>query len=67
METSAKLIMEKYERSRLLEVYFARLNGRAMNDSLSDDEDLYQIDLTFMKAYLLGQSSQDNNLFRLMS
>jgi hypothetical protein len=66
METSVKVILEQYERAKLLEIYFARVNGRGPSHETAECRDLYAIDLRDMKMFLLGQGS-DKNVIRLLN
>ena len=67
MEATAKLILEKYDRGKILEIYFSRLNGKTMKEVPHEYADLYEVDLNIVRAYLLGQPTEGTNLFRLMS
>lgn len=62
--------LEKFERSKILEVYFSRLDGRIPSQISGDYEDLYAIELPLIKAFLLGQHPQDTllqKIFRIMT
>ncbi len=67
MENSVKLILEQYDRAKVLEFYFARLDGRTSSAVLLELSDLNSIELADLKAYLLVQSNQDQNIFQLMN
>lgn len=63
-------ILEKYERSKILEVYFARIDGRLPEIIPPEQRDLYEIELLSIKGFLLGQHPQDTlllKLFRIMN
>jgi hypothetical protein len=67
---SSRTILEKFERSKLLEVYFARIDGRRLDEQDSDIQELYELELEDIKAFLLGQHPRDTLLhkfFRIMS
>lgn len=55
----------KFQRSKILEVYFSRLDGRTPEEIPFELEELYQIELSDIKAFLLGQYPQDNLLQRI--
>lgn len=60
----------KFERSKILEVYFSRLDGRIPEHISGDYEELYEIELSSIKAFLLGQHPQDTllqKIFRIMN
>ncbi len=67
MDDLTKLILEKYDRAKVLEIYFARLNGRTIETIPADYADLYEVELNSVKAYLLGQGPQDSSVFRLLN
>lgn len=59
----------KFERSKILEVYFARLDGRIPEEIPVELEDLYDIELPAIRTYLLGQHPQDTlmqKIFKMM-
>lgn len=63
-------VLERFERAKILEVYFARLDGRVPNDVPEEVSDLYEIELSDIKAFLLGQHPQDtllHKVFRIMN
>jgi hypothetical protein len=62
--------LEKFERSKILEIYFARLDGRVPDEIPFEHEDLYALELEKIKKFLLGQHPQDpilQKIFRIMS
>lgn len=66
----ARSVLEKYERSKILEVYFARIDGRIPELINPEEEDIYNLDLNSIKGFLLGQHPQDTILqkvFRIMN
>jgi len=66
----AHSILGKFERAKILEVYFARLDGRVPENVKEDYSILYAIDLKTIKGYLLGQHPQDailHKLFKVMN
>lgn len=65
-----RTVLEKFERSKILEVYFLRLDGRTPDDIPADHQELYEIELNEIKAFLLGQHPQDtllHKIFRIMA
>ena len=67
---SVREALEKFERSKILEVYFSRLDGRVPQHISGDYEELYAIELPLIKAFLLGQHPQDTllqKIFRIMT
>lgn len=63
-------ILERFARSKILEVYFSRLDGRTPEVIPVEYEDLYKIELSAIKAFLLGKHPQDTILqkvFRIMN
>lgn len=62
-----RTMLERYERSKILEVYFARLDGRVPRIVPFDQKPLWEIELSEIKAFLLGQHPQDNLLTRFLS
>lgn len=63
--THIRRTLGKFERSKILEIYFARLDGRIPDEIPVEYEELYQIELNSIKKFLLGQYPQDNLLQRL--
>lgn len=66
----ARSVLEKFQRSKILEVYFARLDGRIPNHIIDEEADLYNIELDAIKGFLMGQHPQDTVLqkvFRIMN
>ena len=57
--------LEKFDRSKILEVYFSRIDGRVPETILPEFAALYDIELDQIKAFLLGQHPQDTLLHRL--
>lgn len=57
--------LKHYDRSEILKAYFARLDGR-MAEPQSNSEDLYQLDLSVLKDYLLGQYPPDPLLHKIV-
>jgi hypothetical protein len=57
--------LDKFERSKILEVYFARLDGRIPDSIPSDHHELYQLELKAIKAFLMGQYPQDTLLQKI--
>lgn len=68
--SSVREALGKFERSKILEVYFSRLDGRIPEHISGDYEELYAIDLDVIKTFLLGQHPQDTllqKIFRIMN
>lgn len=66
---SDREILERFERSKILEVYFSRIDGRIPKSIPESYQDLYQVDLLNIKNFLLGQHPHDTlltKLFRIM-
>jgi hypothetical protein len=62
--------LERFERSKILEIYFARLDGRVPDEIPSEHEELYALELANIKNFLLGQHPHDpilQKIFRIMS
>lgn len=60
----------KFERSKILQVYFARLDGRTPEEIPHEFHELYSIELSAIKSFLLNQHPQDallQKIFRIMS
>lgn len=69
-EASIRIILEKFERAKILEVYFSRLDGRVPEEIPASYQKLYEVELSQIKNFLLGQHPQDTLLqkvFRMMS
>ncbi len=65
-----RIILEKFERSKILEVYFSRIDGRIPKSIPDSYQELYQLELGAIKSYLLGQHPQDTlltKIFRIMN
>lgn len=62
----ARIILEKFERAKILEVYFARLDGRTLDNNIPGEYyELYDMELETIKSFLLGQHPQDPLLQRI--
>lgn len=64
-----RTVLEKFDRSKILEVYFLRVDGREPEEIPADYHELYEIDIRDIKAFLLGQHPQDtllHKIFRMM-
>lgn len=67
---TTRIILEKFERSKILEVYFSRLDGRTPDAIPSDYHELYTVELNDIKSFLLGQHPHDSllqRIFRMMN
>lgn len=60
--------LEKFARSKLIEVYLARSEGGKIPEVIVDAEkDLYAMDLKALEAYLLGQMPSDTLMQKLLT
>jgi len=62
--------LEKFERAKILEVYFSRVDGRRPDIVPVSLRELYEIDLQDIKSFLLGQHPHDpllSKVFRIMN
>ena len=74
-ETSEKfflnrITLEKFERSKILEVYFSRLDGLTPDEVPAEYHELFDIELDYIKGFLLGQYPQDpilQKIFKIMN
>ena len=57
--------LKHHDRSEILKVYFNRLDGRA-TEMHTELEDLYKLDLSILKDYLLGQYPPDPLLHKIV-
>ena len=67
---NSRITLDKFERSKILQVYFARLDGRSPEEIPSEYAELYSIDLSLIKSFLLNQLPQDallQKIFKMMS
>ncbi len=65
-----RITLGKFERSKILQVYFARLDGRTPEEIPSEYQELYSIELSAIKTFLLNQHPQDallQKIFKMMS
>lgn len=67
MESVEKLILEKYDRAKLLEVYFSRMQRQKTADDSSALTELDVIDLAVIKSFLLNENLRDRNVFRVIN
>lgn len=63
---NARRTLEKFERAKVLDVYFARVDGRAPENIKSEFEELYRIDLVSIKKFLLEQHPLDPILHSIL-
>lgn len=64
-----RVILERFERAKILEVYFSRIDGRIPRNIPEAYEELYTVELSSIKNFLLGQHPQDTllaKIFRIM-
>lgn len=59
-------IMNRFGRSKVLEVYFARLDGRFPDVVPSYEADLYLLDLLQIKEFLLERGHHDPLLKKIL-
>lgn len=67
---NSRITLGKFERSKILQVYFARLDGRSPEEIPSEYAELYSIELPVIKSFLLNQHPQDallQKIFKMMS
>ena len=62
-----RVMLEKYEQSKIIEVYFARLDDRLPDIIASAEADLYSMNLEDMKDYLLDQKPANPILQQLLN
>jgi hypothetical protein len=62
-----RTILEKFERSKILEIYFTRLDGRVPEEIPFELEDIYRLELSAIKKFLLGQHPLDPILQRIFN
>lgn len=58
-------VLGKFERSKILEIYFSRLDGRVPDEIPFEYEELYKLELKAIKGFLLGQYPHDTLLQRI--
>lgn len=58
-QAEIKQILDQYDRARILEVYFSRLDGRLPERIPAEISALYTIRLEDIKEFLLGQRPAD--------
>lgn len=66
----ARMTLEKFERAKILEVYFSRVDGRSPDIVPLALKELYELDLHIIKSFLMGQHPHDpllSKVFRIMS
>lgn len=54
-EINPRLVLEKFDRSKILEIYFSRLNDGASKIIPVQYEDLYKVELEDIRGFLQGQ------------
>jgi hypothetical protein len=62
--------LEKFERAKILEIYFSRIDGRKPDIVPSSYREIYELDLQEIKSFLLGQHPHDpllSKIFRIMN
>jgi hypothetical protein len=65
-----RITLEKFERSKILETYFSRLDGHTSDDAPAEYHELFEIELEYIKTFLLGQYPQDpilQRIFKIMN
>jgi hypothetical protein len=65
--SSEKKDLDSFERAKILEIYFLRIDGRLHDVIPQGDEALYTTDLCEIKNYLLGQASKDSVLLKVLN
>ena len=67
---NSRITLGKFERSKILQVYFARLDGRSPEEIPAEYAELYSVELSVIKSFLLNQHPQDalfQKIFKMMS
>lgn len=64
---SEKKYLDSFERAKILEIYFLRIEGRTNESIPSGHEVLYSLDLNEIKNYLLGQETKDSILPKVLN
>ena len=62
--------LERFERAKILEIYFLRIDGRKPDIVPATLKPLYDIDLQDIKSFLMGQHPHDpilSKIFRIMN
>jgi hypothetical protein len=54
-----RALLESFERSKILEIYFARVDGRMPRIIPIEYKSLYELELDQIKAFFLGQYPHD--------
>ncbi len=65
-----RMTLGKFERSKILQVYFGRLDGRYPQEIPPDCEELYRTELSEIKNFLINQYPQDSllqKIFKVMN
>lgn len=65
--SSSKKILDSFERSKILEIYFLRIEGRSPASTLNKYEPLFSIELKEIKNYLLCHESKDSMLSKVLN
>lgn len=58
--------LKKYERSKIIEIYFARLDGRDASDFSLEFDFLFKVELEDIRLFLLNQQPQDLILSKVL-
>lgn len=58
----ARSVLVKFDRAKILEAYFARIDAREPNLTLAESLEISSIDTEYIRSFLLNQWSQDSVL-----
>jgi hypothetical protein len=64
---SEKKYLDSFDRAKILEIYFLRIEGRTKDSIPHGHEVLYSMDLNEIKNYLLGQEAKDSILPKVLN
>lgn len=57
----AKNILDGLERSKLIEIYFSRLDGSNIHNLSEEYEDILKLDISVLRTFLINQHPYDAN------
>ncbi len=64
--SSVQKMLDSFERSKILEIYFLRIEGRSDASMSKHYGPLFSIELSEMKNYLLHRDSKDSILSKVL-
>lgn len=59
--------LDLFERSKILEIYFSRIEGFVPETIPLGEEDIYSADINEIKIYLMGQMTSDSILRSILN